>query len=137
MNKQIFFAGEGGQPFAAQYGVNISYEGAVNTRAEVIVYQDLGPDSKPATSLHDAAALTYLMQRIVKHELGEVRSTLMDFYLVQNIQEVGLIGRKYQDVPSLDCPHDAISLDNATKLEAGKSEALLQSIGIPVPESFE
>jgi hypothetical protein len=137
LNKQIFFAGENGQPFAAQFGIHLNHEGPINTRAEVIVYQDLGPQSKHATSLHDAAGLNDIMQRVFYYDLSNVRKAHVDFFLVQNIEEVGLIGRQYQFVSDL-AGNDVIDPNHASteKLEPGKAEALLNSIGIPVPESF-
>lgn len=137
MNKRIIFGGEAGQPFAAEYGIHVNDQSTDN-RAEIIIYQDMGPDGKLATSLHDHPALTRIAQKIVDQDLAGVRSRFIDFYLVQNILDIGLIARQYEDVTSLDTlDTDRICLGGVKELPTGKAESLLLSIGVQKPESFE
>jgi hypothetical protein len=136
VKQRIIFGGEAGQPFAVEYGIHINDQ-LVDNRAEIIVYQDLGPDGKPATDLHDHKALTWIVQKIVDQQLVCVRERFIDFYLVQNIEGVGLIARQYEDVPSLYPEQGGISLNSGKKLPPAKAASLLNSIGIPTPEPFD
>lgn len=137
MNKRIIFGGEAGQPFAVEYGIHVNDQ-SIDNRAEIIIYQDMGPHGKLATSLHDHPSLTYIAQKIVDQNLAGVRSRFIDFFLVQNILDIGLIARQYEDVISLDTlDTDRICLGGVKELPAGKAESLLLSIGVQKPESFE